>query len=202
MHTQIITPNLWTTQPWKNGGGVTHELASEKDELGILWRLSIAEVNQDGPFSVFPDIDRVIVLLEGDGFKLTSDEGLNQVMDRPYEPFCFPGEQKIQCTLLGGAVRDFNVMTRRNSVKRNSMKEMKVLFQVFDFKVQSVFEMPLLLGKYVVFVAKGAINAQVNTNTYFLQEHHTLIIDADEGLDELRVLSEAKDSVVFFIALN
>lgn len=193
---QIITPNLWITQSWKNGGGVTHELASEKDELGILWRLSIAEVKQDGPFSMFPDIDRVIALLDGNGFRLTDDEYLNQVMDCPYKPFYFAGERAIQCTLLGGAVRDFNLMTRRNQVKAT--------FQVVDFNVQPVFEKPLVSrvpAKYIVFIAVGAIEVRIHANTYFLKEHHALIMDVDAGLDELRLVSEVQGSVVFLIQL-
>ena len=43
--------------PWKNGGGVTREIAKgaaagPDDDWG--WRISIAEVERDGPFSTFP----------------------------------------------------------------------------------------------------------------------------------------------------
>ena len=46
----LITPNDWQTQEWKNGGGSTHVLASERDEKGLLWQISIAEVKSYGPF--------------------------------------------------------------------------------------------------------------------------------------------------------
>jgi environmental stress-induced protein Ves len=34
-------------------------------------------------------------------------------LDVPHEPFAFSGDDAIDCTLLGGASNDFNVMTRR-----------------------------------------------------------------------------------------
>ena len=54
--------------PWKNGGGVTREVAAFPDGAGFddfLWRISMAEVRADGPFSVFPGVDRVLAVLEG-----------------------------------------------------------------------------------------------------------------------------------------
>ena len=51
--------------PWKNGGGVTSELARSPQADEFDWRLSVAEVATDGPFSQFPGIDRLLVLLSG-----------------------------------------------------------------------------------------------------------------------------------------
>lgn len=58
-------------QPWKNGGGVTYEVARDQgDDARFGWRLSFAEVNAPGPFSVFPGIDRIITLVEGNPMTL------------------------------------------------------------------------------------------------------------------------------------
>jgi hypothetical protein len=103
--------------PWKNGGGTTQEIASWPQGAaldGFGWRVSIATIAADGPFSVFPGIDRSIMLLEGDGVRLFTHDGrIHRRLDMPYRPFAFSGDEAIDCTLLGGASSDFNVMTRR-----------------------------------------------------------------------------------------
>ena len=99
-------------QPWKNGGGVTHELwrAPASGEFNL--RMSIATVATDGPFSLFPGVDRVLTLLEGNGFALAGPAGRREVtlVGQSIE---FAGEQVWECSLLNGPVRDFNVMVRR-----------------------------------------------------------------------------------------
>ncbi len=102
------------TMPWKNGGGVTHELAREGEGVaGFGVRLSVADVATDGPFSRFPGVDRVILMLHGGGFRLRRDDGHTVTIDRPHAPFAFVGEDVWDCALLDGPVVDFNVMTDR-----------------------------------------------------------------------------------------
>jgi hypothetical protein len=101
--------------PWKNGGGMTTEVAVERDGRGeVLWRVSIADVKQSGPFSDFTGYERTIMLLEGEGFVLDFDEAPTQRIDRPWQPFRFAGEWKTNCTLIDGPVRDFNLMVARS----------------------------------------------------------------------------------------
>ncbi|MBP0454403.1 HutD family protein [Kitasatospora sp. RG8] len=100
---------------WLNGGGVTREVAGFPAGAGLDsfdWRVSLADVASEGPFSVFAGIDRVITLVEGDGMALTVDEAEHRV-DEPFRPFAFSGDASTGCRLLGGPVVDFNVMTRR-----------------------------------------------------------------------------------------
>jgi environmental stress-induced protein Ves len=103
--------------PWKNGGGITQEIASWPQGAGLDsfgWRVSIATIAAAGPFSVFAGVDRSITLLEGDGVQLFTHDGrVAHRLDVPHRPFAFSGDDEIDCTLLGGASNDFNVMTRR-----------------------------------------------------------------------------------------
>ncbi|XAH23928.1 HutD family protein [Xylophilus sp. GW821-FHT01B05] len=103
--------------PWKNGGGTTQEIASWPQSValdGSGWRVSIATIAAAGPFSVFAGVDRSIMLLEGDGVRLFTHDGrIDHLLDAPHQPFSFSGDEAIDCTLLGGASSDFNVMTRR-----------------------------------------------------------------------------------------
>jgi uncharacterized protein len=101
--------------PWKNGGGVTREVAVHPRGSGFEsfdWRVSIAEVRAGGPFSVFPDIDRSMAVLEGAlSLMIAGRDPLTLSADTPPVHFC--GEAHVAAEPLGGAVTDLNVMTRR-----------------------------------------------------------------------------------------
>lgn len=103
--------------PWKNGGGVTHEVAcvpAGAGTDGFDWRASIARIERDGPFSAFPGIDRSIVLLDGGGVQLArADGGWQHRLAEPMAPFTFDGDDAVHACLLAGPSSDFNVMTRR-----------------------------------------------------------------------------------------
>ncbi|MGF1591752.1 MAG: HutD family protein [Kiloniellaceae bacterium] len=116
---RILTTDIEAT-PWKNGGGVTREIAAGGDPDGDAggaqgwgWRVSLAEVAQDGPFSVFPDTDRVIAVIDGVGMDLVSPEGATIALE-PFQPVRFAGEGPLSGRLRRGPVRDLNVMVRRS----------------------------------------------------------------------------------------
>ena len=103
--------------PWKNGGGVTREIACHPPSANMQdfdWRISIAHIGSDGDFSVFTGVDRVITLLEGGGVQLSSADGrVLHALDTPLQPFAFSGDTEVHGRLLNGDCHDFNVMTRR-----------------------------------------------------------------------------------------
>lgn len=105
--------------PWKNGGGVTREIVCQPPGAGMTdfdWRVSIAHIASDGPFSAFPGVDRTITLLSGGGVHLLSEGGeVDHRLDTPLAPFVFAGEAPIHARLLAGDCHDFNVMTRRSA---------------------------------------------------------------------------------------
>ena len=50
----IIRRRDYHAAPWRNGGGVTFEIAREPQGEGAFeWRLSLAQVDRTGPFSDF-----------------------------------------------------------------------------------------------------------------------------------------------------
>ncbi|MET9604308.1 HutD family protein [Streptomyces sp. NPDC006512] len=105
-----------TATPWKNGGGVTREIAARPEHAGtadFAWRVSLAEVDTDGPFSVFPGVDRTLTLAEGAGMDLTV-AGERRLVGERYAPRHFPGDRPTDCRLLDGPVVNFNVMYRRD----------------------------------------------------------------------------------------
>jgi len=99
--------------PWKNGGGITRAVAVQPPGAGFDrfdWRLSMADITQDGAFSVLPGVDRVLILMQGAGLVL---EGLSQQPMAAGERAEFPGEAAIAGRLTEGPVRDLNLMLRR-----------------------------------------------------------------------------------------
>jgi environmental stress-induced protein Ves len=101
---------------WKNGGGTTREIMCwpvGADFAGFDWRVSVATISASGPFSRFEGIDRVIMLLEGDGVRLRGTATDCQ-LDEPETPFAFSGDEPLNSELLGAESTDFNVMTRRS----------------------------------------------------------------------------------------
>ncbi len=118
--------------PWKNGGGVTHEIAVHPAGAGLErfdWRVSLATVAMGGPFSLFAGIDRSLTVLEG-RLSLLID-GRTTTLDADSQPFAFPGDVAVTARTPAAPVTDLNVMTRRGQarakVKRLNLSETAVL---------------------------------------------------------------------------
>lgn len=107
-HSQLFRRRSFKRVPWKNGQGFTEEIVHSQT-APFLWRLSIAEVNQSGPFSEFNGYQRNITALCGDGMVLNVD-GRNSPVLTPFQPYTFSGNAKTHCTLTGRPLRDFNVI--------------------------------------------------------------------------------------------
>ncbi|MBP1296363.1 HutD/Ves family protein [Bradyrhizobium elkanii] len=113
---RIIRAADCSTTPWKNGGGETTEIAVEPANASLDafdWRISVARVASDGPFSEFAGIDRSLAVAKGRGLALTIGDAAEIVLDEISEPIPFAGDTPTSARLLAGAITDLNVMTRR-----------------------------------------------------------------------------------------
>ncbi|MFG2830003.1 HutD family protein [Streptomyces sp. NPDC048434] len=100
--------------PWSNGGGVTREVAVQPPGAGwdtFAWRVSLADVTRDGPYSPLPGVRRILTVVDGAGLELTVD-GTPQLLPERYRPFAFPGGAATDSRLLDGPVVNLNVMLR------------------------------------------------------------------------------------------
>jgi uncharacterized protein len=99
--------------PWINGRGVTHEVAVAQVGDSWDWRLSIAEVAEDGPFSILAGVDRVLAVATGKGMILNIGGQAHKLAR--FETIAFDGESETLCELTDGPVFDLNLMVMRVS---------------------------------------------------------------------------------------
>lgn len=113
---QIIRASTCRTTPWKNGGGSTTEIAVEPSGASLDnfdWRISMARVASDGPFSEFAGIDRTLAVVSGSGLSLTIGSDAPVLLGRGSDPIRFAGDVPVSARLSGDEITDINVMTRR-----------------------------------------------------------------------------------------
>lgn len=115
MSIEVLRAAARAAVAWKNGGGVTHEVAvhpAGSDFDTFEWRVSIAQVHAAGPFSSLPGVDRRLAVLEGTLSILIGGQGRAQ-LSAEAEPLDFAGEESVHAHPVGDPVTDLNVMTRR-----------------------------------------------------------------------------------------
>jgi hypothetical protein len=167
-------PADFRSMPWKNGAGCTTEIAVYPPGATLdtfLWRVSLAAVERDGPFSSFPGIDRTIVLLEGAGMRL-HEVARETVLTTPFAPHSFSGDEAIGCSLVAGHVRDFNAMFRRDHARGSVAvaRGNRTQFGSAQFRL--------------VYAATGAHECVVaRLSPLRLEAGHALLVDAPGGSD-------------------
>jgi uncharacterized protein len=116
---RLLAPADYKLMPWKNGRGATTELAihpahADLSQNPFVWRLSMADVVEDGDFSLFPGYDRTLVVTRGEGMELSFGAAAPpQLLAGPGQAASFSGDWSTRGRLLDGSVRDFNVMSSR-----------------------------------------------------------------------------------------
>lgn len=109
----MLDPAIVEPAPWANGAGSTRELAAAADPDGsTAWRISVADLDRDAPFSAFPGLDRVFVALGA--LRLTIDGAVRAMAAG--DQVSFPGEAVVGVTLKAPTTA-LNVMTRRGRLR-------------------------------------------------------------------------------------
>jgi hypothetical protein len=111
MTVQVILPAAYRVMPWRNGTGKTAEVAIAPGAGDrYVWRISIADVPESGPFSDYAGYERIISVVEGAGMEFHVAGHKPARLTRDSKPYAFPGSVATRCTLLDGPIRDFNLM--------------------------------------------------------------------------------------------
>lgn len=171
MEFKLITPADYKTVPWKNGRGLTKELAVHfgDDKERYLWRISIAGVTEDGHFSDFLNYDRTLMMLEGNGINLKYSDGTENMLERPYDIAKFSGDLITEGKLTDGHIKDFNVIALRE----------KCLTDTVIISKDDQFQMD---GDEICFYSKLVTSEFViGERTFSVPEDHLLIIILDRN---------------------
>jgi environmental stress-induced protein Ves len=180
---KFLSQTDYKIMPWKNGGGTTTEIAIYPENTDIsggafIWRVSIADVASNGPFSRFPAYDRHIMLIAGNGMILDSGSEGKIFLDELYKPASFSGDWLIEGTLKAGPVRDFNFIAARNAVKTSSLHGQ-------NLTDRSTFEAQA--GNVIIHALKGELLAAGRV----VAETESVILTQGERLDVSPLSNEA-----------
>jgi environmental stress-induced protein Ves len=181
---QILRRGSYRAIPWKNGRGVSHQIAVSPRAMGyddLDWQVSRPEISADGPFSSLPGLDRQFMLVDGAGLTLRvrgADDGIafDWRIDTLLEPFAFRGEWEATCTLLDGPVQAFNVMTRRGRAGAR-------------LEIAAATARPVIkpTGEtLIVYVARGLVDAWGSWGKARLMADDSVLVD-DERAAEIAI---------------
>jgi uncharacterized protein len=165
---KILRAADYKTMPWKNGMGSTTEIAIHPADAKLDtfdWRISMAQVASDGPFSSFAAIDRTLLVLEGNGLDLSVAEQPIVRIDRD-TIHSFPGDQPTSASLVDGPIVDLNVMSRRRVVAHDVQRSKFTQRQDFIISAQTIFV-----------VEQGQLEVVAPAPAALLKERDAIIVD-------------------------
>lgn len=157
----VIPANEYRRERWRNGAGWTRAIAAGglgADAGGITggiegatddwaWRLSIAEIERDDAYSVFPGVEREQVLLSGNGLRLRLDGAEQSELLPPHGRCRFDGGGAVEATLVDGPVHVFNLMWRRAGAQATLWHRPLVGPMVLFVEPASLWAVHLLAGQ-------------------------------------------------------
>jgi len=201
MKTRLLAPRDFRAMPWKNGLGITHEIAvfrSLEDEPSgtFVWRLSMAEVGTSAPFSHFPGCDRTILLVDGRGMTLDSGSDGYHVLDHKFQPYSFCGEWQTEGTLIDGPCLDFNIMVDRSRARAEvSVKTLSRTPQ----------PLPLRGSPLALFALSGTVQlrSEEPSHSYTIPTRHILLVEPESAAPLSGWLTaQAQEATVLLIEIS
>ncbi len=172
---RVVHANEYRRERWRNDRGWTREIHAHRraGHEDWDWRLSIAEIEQDAPFSAFPGVDRELVLLRGSGLRLRFDDGEERLLERPYARERFAGERSLAGELVDGPTHDFNLMWRRDVVEAQLLHRPLVGPMVFFAGPGATWALHLLAGQARFDAASGLPPLQAGDTALLAEPERT-----------------------------
>lgn len=191
---QLIPHQALKPTPWKNGNGITREIAiwpkdASFEQGNFTWRLSTAEVSAEGPFSTFPDMERLLTLVSGSEIVLEFPDLRKAV--KAGQVLRFNGEVEASALLPAGQVSDLGLIYDPDQVlAKFTIIDLKARPRSFSLTSPTVF----------IFCVSGELAAAVfpGENEFTLQRGDTLMVGdhpdervlfLDPGESESRVIA-------------
>lgn len=164
----VIPANEYRRERWRNQLGWTRQIHCSPPVDDWDWRLSIAEIERDSDFSVFPGVDRELVLLAGNGLRLHFPDGGVEELLPPHDKLRFAGEGALRCELLDGPTHDFNLMWRRDRVAADLWHRPLVGPMVIFAEPETTWAIHLIAG-HATFADESGLPAMAAGDTAILQ---------------------------------
>lgn len=183
----LLKNQNYAMMPWKNGRGFTSEIAifptqSTLSENNFSWRLSSAEVAENGPFSGFPGCDRYLAIIEGLGLKLQFENESKLIDQNSF--IQFSGEEKVFSELINGKIKDLNLIVKKN-------------IHDIQFSILNTSVNKLSKGTSIIFVMEGS----VTVNETLAEKFDTVIVETEQDENNIRILP-AQNSKFVLITIS
>ena len=179
---QHLTTLNYKTMPWANGLGNTVEMLRFNDAKGnLLWRLSMATVTEDGPFSLFTDVERNLTVLTGEGFDLIEDHSGVKHRATLLTPVAFSGDTPITAKNVKAPCKDFNVMTKAGLPKPKVW-------------VESASNKKIIEGAQLAIFALSESTVKTTEGKFKLKTHELLLCVKSAELEAGELLCVALDA--------
>jgi len=199
---QIIRKSSLRPVPWKNGGGITHEMIRVPAAgAAFLWRVSIAQIDASGPFSSFAGYRRKMVLLRGAGVRLTVAAGPDRHLREIGDMTEFDGGVATDCELVGGPCTDLNLMISASLTGARAWVE--------RLSATRPLEQPPVHGVVLAFAISGTVTVELeHRKPARLQEWDLAVISSRErgsigpAAPDSTSLDGAAAPLVFFATLD
>lgn len=171
-------------EPWANGLGQTAVILREPDDGTWRVRISIAQVESDGPFSELVDTQRLLVPLDG-AMELRFPEGRTQRANR-FGVLRFDGSPAPHGVLPEGPTRDFNLMLRNGA--RGDL---------FARTLVDSMVLPAEPGtRWLVYLHRGGASVAVDGTTLQLAPDDAALLSFAEGARERAVIEGGGELVL------
>ena len=181
---QLIRQSAFIEGRWRNGMGVSWEIAAEREPgaVDFSWRLAKARIDGNVPFSIYRGMDRVFMQLAGQGLDLEFEGGRVIPVHESFVPHSFSCDIPLNCKLRSGPCVDLNLFTARDKFR----SEVNV--------VQLNGEQEIVLaGAHTLFFAlDGACMIVADGETFALSAG-----DAAEARDATRVEAQGVKAKLF-----
>ena len=186
-NSRVIPANDYRRERWRNGLGWTREICTQPAGDAWLWRLSIAEIEHDAAFSLFPGVERELVLLRGNGVRLRFGDGEVNELHPPHERMRFAGERAVTGELLDGPTQDFNLMWRRDAVDAQLWHRPLVGPMVIFADAGTTWAVHLIAGQ-ARFADQSGLQDLAAGDTALLEAGHARLRNVLDGAGEALVI--------------
>ncbi|SFJ44316.1 hypothetical protein SAMN05216304_10832 [Bosea sp. OK403] len=169
-----LPPESFRRTPWKNGGGVTIDIADAYREgaapgswEGMIWRFGRTSIVAPGPFSDLTGYERLQLVIAGSGLVLETPAGEIDLRS-PSKPVRYDGGTPIVSRLENGPVEVVNLIADRT------------LCEIDLIVTDAGHATKLRAGLHVVYAPHIAFAGSCGASSFCMDTGHALLIETKD----------------------